>query len=969
VCVCVCVSVLCFLAFMSSDEDDEVEVFRPRGTRAALAAASPSRANAAARAEEHSLSLSLSLEGEDDEKEETSKKKDHVESNSSCLICKTPFLSLSSDDRQRHVNDCIDKQLANESGPTTCFLCQKDVSHLSLERRATHISSCCDRFERENQPTFEGALAAGANSVVGATYFCLVCQKNLSKASQAARLQHVKSCAKKKQVDPVKYRRLGEGVLKAAAKAKEVVAANAPAAAPAPAGAASSSSASEKRMIVDPATGFERSSAPEKRRKSSKSTSRRARVALRDNEFRFDEEDEMMRLGVAISESLAMQPSSQPNDIIVMPSVQEELPNLTTAVRTNAAGFPEDDPTYSQIARELVKTPVKNKEVPVDHQPVATAVTTAGAAPPPPPASLENSSSARTSKLRARTDAKKGLWQMASARPNSEAGLYVETADLSVKKAADDVLVQPTTASFVPPGSEGAAVVFATPAAPSVHVIRVHAANEQDLQHLLANANNAYERGTANAFEMLQSRIKAATDEYYMTVGRLAVERDEAVRALKTRYHDKLISEHVQMPITSFSANSVPSVGITSPPKAGLVRVDVIAPQDAPKVDVVVLPPTDDLDDDHALAMLADEVEAAAVANRAAAAGVAVAACKVVLEARIAAALPPKEKEEAPLSPIKGSLLVVLDDSEVALNKSDLQDAGLIDLTPRAPTRSTGEMVDADLFGEGISPPSPLHHPGLSSAQHQMQSFYSPGVVEEERRIVVLADVMPEAPEEMPNFDAMTVDELKAHMEQNALCAAPEKVMRKTLKEIWKAKHSEYTASLNRAARMQARQVPPDDSITPVRPQKKAAVAVVATDRPVAVNAPPSSAAPVASKVAPVSNFAGPLPAASKGPASSTVAAPSIQVQVEPHPFSQDVAPASSQSEFVPDTEPATELAVLNFIRSSSFGPRVLVYDALPLHCLQDDLLRNGIKIGRKQLAKLLDKKGITYHDPDSKWK
>ncbi len=187
-----------------------------------------------------------------------------------------------------------------------------------------------------------------------------------------------------------------------------------------------------------------------------------------------------------------------------------------------------------------------------------------------------------------------------------------------------------------------------------------------------------------------------------------------------------------------------------------------------------------------------------------------------------------------------------------------------------------------------------------------------------------------------PNWDTVGAEELKKRMAEFGLQAGTEKFMRGKLKEIWDYQHSKrMTNSLAIAKQVQARLVPDGDVVTPVRPMAK----LDAPEKPL-ITAP----APVTAVV--------------------EVEAPA---DVEEGDGDDDLTAANAAS-----GPPAQwEEKILAFIKGGPYWERMLLFEPIPLQQLLEDIkyARVVSKLTKKVLAAFLDKKGVIYDDPLSKWK
>jgi hypothetical protein len=128
-----------------------------------------------------------------------------------CVICSRSLAELNAVQRNQHVNDCVDT--------TTCSVCGQSIVHLSIDARMQHAHRCATKLEEKTAReraslTLASNVKAGRNNVESSeTYFCVVCEKDLSAASSVARMQHLKTCAKKHKMGPNDFREKTERLL------------------------------------------------------------------------------------------------------------------------------------------------------------------------------------------------------------------------------------------------------------------------------------------------------------------------------------------------------------------------------------------------------------------------------------------------------------------------------------------------------------------------------------------------------------------------------------------------------------------------------------------------------------------------------------------------------------------------------------------------------------------------------------
>jgi len=122
--------------------------------------------------------------------------------------------------------------------------------------------------------------------------------------------------------------------------------------------------------------------------------------------------------------------------------------------------------------------------------------------------------------------------------------------------------------------------------------------------------------------------------------------------------------------------------------------------------------------------------------------------------------------------------------------------------------------------------------------------------------------------------------------------------------------------SLVAARNVQMREVPESDEVTPVR--KKAVVEFRA-----------------------------------EATVASVVQVEKIVVEAEEEPHAEDL-----------------DAAIVRFIKTSDYFTRVLLFEPIPMLQLQEDLKSiAGVKVSKQNLAAFLDKHGVDFLNPDSKWK
>ncbi len=135
-----------------------------------------------------------------------------------CIVCGTSLEGQPAEQRNLHVNRCVDMSSRAPSVDIRCQFCEKVVTHLTVDRRNAHVNRCADQAEQaralsRKTMSLASSIRAGTNDPIAShVYFCPICAKDLSAASGVARLQHVKSCAKKHDVGPEQLRERSEAL-------------------------------------------------------------------------------------------------------------------------------------------------------------------------------------------------------------------------------------------------------------------------------------------------------------------------------------------------------------------------------------------------------------------------------------------------------------------------------------------------------------------------------------------------------------------------------------------------------------------------------------------------------------------------------------------------------------------------------------------------------------------------------------
>lgn len=92
---------------------------------------------------------------------------------------------------------------------------------------------------------------------------------------------------------------------------------------------------------------------------------------------------------------------------------------------------------------------------------------------------------------------------------------------------------------------------------------------------------------------------------------------------------------------------------------------------------------------------------------------------------------------------------------------------------------------------------------------------------------------------------------------------------------------------------------------------------------------------------------------------------------VDFRPVEVAVAPAVEAGPVVEeDQTEECDRAIVRYIKSSSYFSRILLYEPIPMLQLQEDLLSAArVRVSKQKLAAFLDKHGVDFLNPDSKWK
>lgn len=109
-----------------------------------------------------------------------------------CLVCSKSLVYLSYEEREEHVNKCLDaNKLSTQS--YVCEICSKDLTSYTPEKRAQHVNRCLDQFQKDN---IENIIP---RSIDSNEFTCPICTKDISHMVVKQRMGHVKSCAKKQK--------------------------------------------------------------------------------------------------------------------------------------------------------------------------------------------------------------------------------------------------------------------------------------------------------------------------------------------------------------------------------------------------------------------------------------------------------------------------------------------------------------------------------------------------------------------------------------------------------------------------------------------------------------------------------------------------------------------------------------------------------------------------------------------------
>jgi hypothetical protein len=427
-------------------------------------------------------SSSLSLEEETPEKSSQLLK---------CVVCGSDFSLLSAEERESHLNACLDRPVAGEE--VTCSVCSKVLSHLTEASRHAHVLKCLDEAARNEA---DAARKEGKNELDGPVYACVLCGKDLSGASVAARGQHVKTCAKKSNTGAAEMRSRQQG------------------------GGPPKTEQTASNVYRDPVSGFTRTIAASAAASSLSAAQKQAKAKKRSNKKKdrdddllvVADDDEMAHIALALAASLGpnngsggvgggsggSEAESKSSDKGV--PVQSLQLDSATNKKVDLAGF--QVPTLSQVVNEVAP---QSEPQPEQYK--------------LPASKLVSSAS------------KRSMWKKASERPNVDAGSYVaveRTPVLPVEKTpVAEAAPQPQT--------------FRSPDPTPVkrvrrNVVEVDPRIEAQVCAELSDIGNAYASRCREALEKAKKQMEEARIEYFVAIGKCAVDRDCAVEELLARY-------------------------------------------------------------------------------------------------------------------------------------------------------------------------------------------------------------------------------------------------------------------------------------------------------------------------------------------------------------------------------------------------------------------------------------------------
>ncbi len=420
----------------------------------------------------------------------------------SCLVCGLALSGLSSVLAAAHLSSCLDSSSSSSSSSVLCPVCSAPLGPLAPAARTSHVERCLGAQQQQR--------------LDGPAYRCLVCAKDLSGASAPARAQHVKSCAKKTSTTAADMRLLAQN------KPEQRAAAPPPGA---------GAGAGGGTVYHDPVSGFTRTiaasaaassltpaqrDAKARRGKSKKSSKKKDR----DDDFLVvGDDDEMAQIALALAASLgpnnqngsgggcesqaAEDRSKSGGDKgVPLQSLQLEPPSKSV----DLAGFRV--PTLSQVVNEVAPL--------AEPQPEQYKL----------PASKMSASSS-----------KRSIWKKATERPNPEAGTYLaaeRTPVLPSPSAASPAVVAVTAA---PAPKIAAKSPDATPVKRvRRNVLEIDANVEAQVRTELTDIGNAYMHQCKEALDRARNLMEAARTEYFVAIGKCAIERDTAIEQLMKRY-------------------------------------------------------------------------------------------------------------------------------------------------------------------------------------------------------------------------------------------------------------------------------------------------------------------------------------------------------------------------------------------------------------------------------------------------
>lgn len=121
--------------------------------------------------------------------------------------------------RESHVNKCIDTQekATVPAEKFLCIICSKDLTKYNEARRTQHVNRCVDDSESQNRNESQGSTSAVEEqpqgtygSIIDPQWFCLICSKDFSSQKIKGRMAHLKTCAKKNNVNASQLKTLQE---------------------------------------------------------------------------------------------------------------------------------------------------------------------------------------------------------------------------------------------------------------------------------------------------------------------------------------------------------------------------------------------------------------------------------------------------------------------------------------------------------------------------------------------------------------------------------------------------------------------------------------------------------------------------------------------------------------------------------------------------------------------------------------